>query len=27
MLSRIFRFEILFIAAGGLLAVGVAYFF
>jgi len=27
MLSRIFRFEILFVAAGSLLAVGVAYFF
>jgi len=27
MLSRIIRFEILFVAAGSLLAVGVAYFF
>jgi len=27
MLSRTIRFEILFVAAGSLLAVGVAYFF
>jgi len=27
MLSRIISFEILFVAAGSLLAVGVAYFF